>query len=199
MIDGALWAVDGDGSTPISEEEAEGLLPSWVATRGDLNEVESRNIAKGLQRRRPAVGDLLDDAYLRDLHWAIFGDVWVWAGKTRSVGLNFGVPVEQIAERLRVVVDDAKVWLEYGTFDEDGRLARFHHRLVWVHPFPNGNGRWARAATDLLAMALDVAPFTWGAGLDVSTKDLRRRYQQALQRADVDHDDVADLVSFARS
>lgn len=30
---------------------------------------------------------------------------------------------------------------------------RFHHRLVWIRPFPNGNGRDARMPADLLAIA----------------------------------------------
>lgn len=72
---------------------------------------------------------------------------------------------------------------------------RFHHRLVSVHPFPNG--RHGRIAADYLVAALDQGAFTWGAGRAVDTDDLRAAYRQALQRADDGH--IAGLLAFARS
>jgi fido (protein-threonine AMPylation protein) len=39
---------------------------------------------------------------------------------------------------------------------------RFHHRLVLIHPFPNGNGRHARLMADLLVIQLGRERFTWG-------------------------------------
>jgi Fic family protein len=46
----------------------------------------------------------------------------------------------------------------------DGIAARFHHRLVWIHPFPYGNGRHARLLTDLVLAANGAEPFAWGRG-----------------------------------
>jgi fido (protein-threonine AMPylation protein) len=69
----------GDGNTELSEQDREGLLPSYVATRGDLFDAEQRNIAEAMLRRRPTVDELLDDKYLRDLHREMFGRVWAWA------------------------------------------------------------------------------------------------------------------------
>jgi fido (protein-threonine AMPylation protein) len=39
---------------------------------------------------------------------------------------------------------------------------RYHHRLVFIHPFPNGNGRHARLIADVLIEQLGAPPFSWG-------------------------------------
>jgi Fic family protein len=35
---------------------------------------------------------------------------------------------------------------EHKSYSPDELAVRFHHRLVSVHAFPNGNGRWSRLA-----------------------------------------------------
>ncbi len=75
--------------------------------------------------------------------------------------------------------------------------ARFHHRLVATHPFPNGNGRFGRVAADYLVIALGAPSFTWGRGLNLGTDDLRGTYLDALQLAD--RGDVSRLMAFART
>ena len=76
---------------------------------------------------------------------------------------------------------------------------RFHHRLVQIHPFVNGNGRHGRVAADLLVSALGRPTFTWGRNLNISTQELRTRYVASLRQMDVDRENVTSLVSFARS
>ena len=61
------------------------------------------------------------------------------------------------------MVDDARAWVEYATYEPGESAIRFHHRLVAIHPFPNGNGRHGRVAADYLAMALGRPRLTWGA------------------------------------
>lgn len=187
----------GDGHTELSAEDREGLLPTYIATRGDLFEAEQRNIAEVMLRRRPAVEKLLDDKYLRELHRAMFGNVWSWAGKYRTLGTNIGIEPSSIPTAVRNLVEDTKTWIDLETFSLDEVAARFHHRLVAIHPFPNGNGRHGRIATDLLVTAVGAEPFTWGRHLDVATDELRGRYVDALRTAD--SDDISMLLEFVRT
>lgn len=187
----------GDGHTELSEDDREGLLPTYIATRGDLFEAEQRNIAEVMLRRRPTAGKLLDDKYLRELHRAMFGNVWSWAGKYRTLGTNIGIEPSSIPTAVRNLVEDTKTWIDLETFPLDELAARFHHRLVAIHPFPNGNGRHGRIATDFLVAAMGVEPFTWGQHLDVDTDELRDRYVDALRTAD--RNDISKLLEFVRT
>ena len=188
----------GDPHTELSEDDRRGLIPAYIATRGDLFEAEQRNIANALLRRRaPTPEQLLDDRYLRDLHAAMFGEVWDWAGRYRTVETNIGVAPHRIAADLALLVGDARAWIEYRTYEADELAVRFHHRLVATHPFPNGNGRHGRVAADYLVRGLGRDPFSWGARADVDTDELRAAYRHALQRADAGQ--IADLLAFARS
>jgi len=187
----------GEGRTALSEEDRYGLIPTWIATRGDLNDAEQHNITQALLRRPPTTDQLLDDAFLRSLHKRMFGQVWLWAGRYRRRETNIGVAPEQIAQAIRALTEDAKAWVEHAVYAPEEAAARFHHRLVATHPFPNGNGRFGRAAADYLVNALGATSFTWGAGLNLRTDDLRGKYLDALQRAD--RGDISGLMAFART
>ena len=188
----------GDGHTELSEEDRHGLIPSYIATRGDLFDAEQRNISAALLRRRtPTPSQLLDDKYLRDLHRAMFGEVWRWAGSYRTTQTNIGDDPREIAVNVRLLVGDTQAWVEHDTFPRDELAVRFHHRLVAIHPFPNGNGRHGRIAANYLIEGLGGDSFSWGAGLDAPTGKLRAAYLDAVQRAD--RDDISHLLAFARS
>ena len=187
----------GDGHTALSEDDRLGLILTDIASRGDLFDEEQRNIADALLRRVPSVAQLLDDHYLRGLHRAMFGATWKWAGTYRTSETNIGIAFHRIAEAVRTLVEDARAWVEHRTYEADEIAVRLHHRLVQIHPFPNGNGRHSRIAADYLVQALGGRPFSWGANLDVDTDELRRRYREALVRADMG--EIGDPVVFARS
>jgi Fic-DOC domain mobile mystery protein B len=187
------------GSTPLDLDETEDLIPAWVATRGDLNEAEQRNILKATRRlrwRRCSVEHLLHDQAARDLHRDMFGDVWKWAGRYRSTEKNIGVEPMPTSVRVRDLMADAGMWLSTSmSLDEIGY--EFHHKLVHVHPFPNGNGRHARQMTDILMRALGQPPFTWGSvSLDDDGKT-RDVYIAALRAAD--HGDDNNCIVRLRS
>jgi len=184
-----------DGHTELSEEDRLGLIPTYIATRGELFEAEQRNIAQALLRRPPSVAMLLDDTYLRRLHKSMFDQVWEWAGRYRIRETNIGIAFEQISSEIRNLVNDTKTWVEYSTYEHDEIAVRFHHRLVFIHAFPNGNGRHGRIAADFLVASLNGEPFTWGARLDTDTDRLRSAYLHALRRAD--GGDIEDLLAFA--
>ena len=125
----------GDGHTELSEEDRQGLLPSYIATRGDLFDAEQRNISVALLRRRkPTPPEVLDDKYLRDLHRAMFGEVWAWAGQYRQTQTNIGYDPREIAVAVRLLVENARAWVEYDTYAPDELAVRFHHRLVTTVP-----------------------------------------------------------------
>jgi len=188
---------EDDAATPLAEEEKDGLIPSWVTFRHELNEVEQANIVQGAlwasrQRRR----DLLDEAFLCDLHKRMLGDVWTWAGKYRATERNIGVPAWKIRMELKVLLDDTRLWVEHSVFVPDELAVRFHHRLVAIHPFPNGNGRHARLMADLLVIRLGQPRFTWGSASLLKAGEIRSRYVVALRQADAH--DIKDLLAFAR-
>ncbi|MDA0365528.1 MAG: mobile mystery protein B [Chloroflexi bacterium] len=187
----------GDGHTALSDDDRQDLIPTYIATRGELFDAEQRNIATALLRRAPTPMQLLNDAYLRVLHRSMFGDVWTWAGKYRRSDTNIGIEWSQIAVAIRTLTDDARMWVEHATYAPDELSVRFHHRLVSIHPFPNGNGRHGRVAADYLARGLGREPFSWGAGLVVDTDSLRTAYRTALERADGGA--ISQLLSFARN
>jgi Fic-DOC domain mobile mystery protein B len=162
-----------------------------------LNEAEQENILRGqdwaLARRR----DLLSEKYIRDLHKRMLGDVWRWAGKLRTSERNLGIDHWEIPIALRRLLDDTKVWIDLGSYPPDEIAVRFHHRLVQIHPFPNGNGRHARLMADLLVMQLGGERFSWGSAQLQDPGEVRERYIAALR--DADHHDYHCLLAFARS
>ncbi len=187
----------GDGHTLLSEDDRAGLRLGYITTRGDLNTAEEANILRGtVRRRRPTLAALLDDLYLRELHRAMFGEVWAWAGHYRTVDTNIGIPHERIAAALRDLTEDIRAQAAANR-DAVEVVAEFHHRLVAIHPFPNGNGRHGRKSADYLAAALGRPTPSWGARQQLSTDALRADYIGALQAAD--SGDLAPLIAFIDS
>jgi Fic-DOC domain mobile mystery protein B len=192
-----LIDAEDDASTPLTPEERDALIPSYITQRRELNEVEQIGIADAdrwaFSRRR----DVLSEEFLCQLHRRMFEGVWKWAGQFRTTPRNIGVDAWQIAPQLRQLLDDVRYWIEHQTYAPDEIAVRFHHRLVWIHPFPNGNGRLSRLAADLLAVSLGRERFTWGSGNLVAIADLRKRYVDALRAADGQV--IESLIEFARS
>ena len=190
-----------EDATPLEPEEREGLLQSWITHRADLNEAEQENIlagaawARGRRGRKPQ--DILNIVFALTLHKRMFGDVWKWAGTCRTTARNIGVEAYRIQADMAALIGDARYWVENGTYPPDEIAVRVHHRLVAIHPFPNGNGRHARLMADLLIEPLGGEPFSWGGAGLANTGELRTRYVAALRAAD--NHDIGPLLAFARS
>lgn len=195
-----LFQEPEDG-TALEPEEREGLLQSWITYRRDLNEAEEENIVSGAAWARSRRGrnplDLLSADFAVMLHQHMFGEVWDWAGTYRRTGRNIGIDAYHICTEIVTMFDDVRYWVENGTYPPDEIAVRLHHRLVSIHPFPNGNGRHARLIADLLVERLGGKPFSWGGGSLASIGELRSRYIAALRAAD--GHDVGPLLAFARS
>lgn len=188
-----------DGATPLDVDELQGLRLSHITTRAELDRWEQENIALGeawaFSRRRQG---LLTVAFMQSLHRRMFGSVWRWAGGFRRSGKNIGIDWPLIPVELKKLCDDTAAWVEYGTYPPDEIAARFHHRLVAIHPFANGNGRHARTMTDLLLVQQLARPrFTWGSANLTAAGTTRRAYIDALRAAD--RHDFIPLLAFVRS
>jgi Fic-DOC domain mobile mystery protein B len=188
------------GNTPLSWEEQAGLIPN-LATREELNEWERQNILEAygwaLDARNIARQDPLTEPYVRELHRRMFDQTWSWAGRYRSTEKNFGVPCHRIRDSLAALLGDARYWLDHRTFAPDENAIRLHHRLVFIHPFANGNGRHARLLADVVAQRQRRPVFTWGGADIVRAGDFRRSYIEALRAAD--RNEIGPLLAFARS
>ncbi len=187
-----------DDAPPLEPEERKGLLQTWITYRSELNEAEQSNIAAGAAwARRRRRKDILTDTFIKQLHSRMFGDVWAWAGDYRRTERNIGIDPADIAVELRMVLDDARYWVENETYPPDEIAVRLHCRLVAIHPFPNGTGRTTRLMADLLAVQLGRSPLTWGSVSLTDAGETRARYIAALRAAD--NHDIGPLLEFARS
>jgi Fic-DOC domain mobile mystery protein B len=186
-----------DNATPLTPEERRELIPAHIAYRSELNEAEQENIARAQDWALGRKRDPLTEKFIRDLHKRMLGEVWKWAGKFRKSERNLGIPFFEIPMALRQLLDDTKAQIEYKTYPPDEIAVRFHHRLVAIHPFPNGNGRHARLMADLLVMRLGEERFSWGSASLRDAGITRAQYIAALQAAD--GHDIGPLLVFSRA
>jgi Fic-DOC domain mobile mystery protein B len=184
-------------ATPLTPEEMRDLIPAYIAYRSELNEAEQENIERALAWVAGRKRDLLSEKFIRDLHRRMLGDVWNWAGKFRASERNLGIPFYEIPVAVRQLLNDAQAWIEYNAYAPDEIAVRFHHKLVQIHPFANGNGRHARLMADLLIVRLSREQFSWGRESLRDAGAMRKRYIGALQTAD--NHDIRPLLAFARS
>ena len=190
-------AHEPEGATPLDPDEAEGLLPSHITTRDELNEWEQANILRAerwaFERRRQ---DMLTTSFLRRLHKKMFDDTWSWAGRFRTTDKNIGIHWPDIPVAVHNLCEDARYWLDHAVYDVDETATRFHFRLAQIHPFPNGNGRHARLMTDVLLVNHGRARFTWGGGDPHEAGSVRNDYLRALREADAQK--IRPLLEFVR-
>lgn len=188
-----------NGATPLDPNEVSGLIPSHITNREELDRWEQDNINEALgwiEKRKPR--DILHEEFIRQLHRKMFCHVWRWAGKFRQSEKNLGVPFYKISIELKTLCDDVPYWIEHKTFAHDEIAAWFHHRLVCIHPFANGNGRHARLITDiLLENVLNRPSFTWGQAKLAQKGQDRTQYIESLVAAD--RGDCQSLLEFVRS
>lgn len=185
----SLLKDDPEGATPLSPDDLLGLKLPHIQTREQLNEVEAANILQGQNWISDLQSLTLSDIFSRDfvvaLHNNLFGDVWEWAGTFRLRELNIGVDPKNISVDLHNFLEDAKCWVEFKHFSDLELSARIQHRLVQIHPFPNGNGRHSRIFTDIVRMfLLNKKPLKWAnVKLENMSKE-RRNYIDGLRKAD---------------
>ena len=184
------------GATPLDGDEAALLIPKHITKMSELNAFEHANI---LMAEQWAISSrfVLSASYIKKLHKRMFDKTWKWAGQFRKTGKNIGVEAYRIESELQHLVADVLYQIEHKSFGFDEIAARFHHRLVLIHAFPNGNGRHARLMTDLILKKYGQKRFTWGEGAaKKNSQKTRTDYISALRLADA-HDMTA-LLEFVR-
>lgn len=175
-------------------------MPSSPApTDEDINQAELIGIFEATAWSRKARLDPKTVKFWQRLHQQMFGQVWQWAGKWRTHEPNIGVPPHDIQPQLRQLAGDLEFWLSdqcHMTALE--LIARFHHRLVFIHPFTNGNGRWGRLMTDVLAVReLGLSPLAWApAGNDLRDPESKERKHYISVIRAADEGDFACLTAY---
>ncbi len=190
-----------DGQTGLDDDEKEGLRITTITTHGELDEYEQLNIEKAIEWTIPKkfkVDDLLTEDFIKLLHNKMFNDVWKWAGEFRRTEKNIGVDWIQIGINLRMLLDDARIWIANKVYPPEEIAIRFKHRLVSIHCFPNGNGRHSRIMADLIIEKIFNEPiFTWGNSNMAKADETRLQYIKALKEAD--NGNIGPLIKFGRS
>lgn len=190
-----------NGQTPLDEDEKEGLLIPTITTRGELNEFEQLNIDETnhwLLGKKFTSDKALTEKFVKELHKRMFGNVWKWAGEFRTTNKNIGVDKYLIGVELKMLLDNAKYWIENNTFPEDEIAVRFSHQIVKIHCFANGNGRHSRMIGDILIeKCFGKEPFSWGGKSLTDISETRTEYISALKEADENH--YQKLIEFARN
>lgn len=186
-----------DGATPL--DDISGLLRNDITTRAQLDEAEGLNIVNAVDWvERGRLDDVFTVRFYRELHTRMYDQVWAWAGALRSetgATPNIGVPPAAVpAELGRVAMEFSRDWQAHNEalllF-----IARYHHALVWVHPFNNGNGRWGRLACDAVVERLAAEPrLVWATDTLNVESDERSAYIEALREADAGN--VRALVDY---
>lgn len=190
-----------DGQTPLDEDEKEGLLIPTIATRGELDEFEQNNIEQAILwtlSRSFKAENVFTEAFIRNVHVRMYGNIWAWAGEFRKSNKNIGVDKWQISTELKTLLDDVKFWHDNSTWPPDELAIRFKHRLVSIHCFPNGNGRHSRLMADIVIGKIFRQPvYTWGAASLVRQSNQRTAYLTAVKAADKGN--MLPLIDFART
>ncbi len=188
-----IFEID-DNSTPLTEEEKQQLKAKWITTRAELNDLETKCIAQAEIWLLKNKKDILNEKFIKTLHKKMFGDIWKWAGTFRTSERNIGVAPYEIQPKLRILLNDTKFWIENKTYSEKEIALRFHHKLVLIHPFPNGNGRISRLMANLLMRNLKGKTLYWGSNNLTEISEIRKQYIEALKYAD--KSDYSKLLNF---
>lgn len=183
-----------DNSTPLTEEEKQQLKAKWITTRAELNDMETKCIAQAEIWLLTNKKDILNENFIKTLHKKMFGDIWKWAGVFRTSERNIGVVPYEIQPKLRNLLNDVKYWIENNIYPQKEIAVRFHHKLVQIHPFPNGNGRISRLMADLLMRNFGNKKLNWGSNNLTKISAIRKQYIEALKYAD--KSDYSKLLNF---
>jgi Fic-DOC domain mobile mystery protein B len=174
------------GATPL--DDISGLKLNHITTLKELYEAEFQNITQntGVLLLKPLnLEKLISNQFLFNLHKKMFGDVWEWAGKKRKSNKSVGVDKTLIELEFKKLLDNFFFWKNNNSMDDTEISARLHHKLVQIHPFENGNGRWARLVTNLYLIKSDKSYIKWPEEELFINGTFRDKYINALKSADL--------------
>jgi fido (protein-threonine AMPylation protein) len=128
------------------------LLLVQKKIKGELYEYELENMAEGIEKLNNTKKNHLDYLTWFAAHKMLLDNVWTFAGTKRGNELqntDFNMPYD-IDPSILSLEQNLKFWLENETFTKKEIITRFHEGILTIHPFKDGNGRWARILTSFI-------------------------------------------------
>jgi Fic-DOC domain mobile mystery protein B len=187
-----------EGATPYNYDDVANLIPKHITLQRELDEWEQRNISLAeAWAFKAKKNNILQLSFTKQLHKKMFDRTWKWAGNLRTYQTNIGCRPEEIINKLLHLLSDISYYIENDIYSLLEISVRLHHGLVFIHPFPNGNGRHARLLTDLFLVNNGHKRLSWGSENLVNSGSMRSKYIKALKAAD-QHDFEA-LIKFVVS
>jgi Fic-DOC domain mobile mystery protein B len=188
------------GATPGGD--VSGLILGHLSTPAARNATEAEAISRAYDkhvfraRRKKQGTEWLTDDYIRRVHADMFGTIWEWGGQYRQTRLNIGVEPHLIREQIKLLMGDFYSWNETkSTIPVVEIAARLQHRLTYIHPFINGNGRHARLLTDIFLYSRHHPIPQWPQIQLISQgNQVREHYIRAMKHAD--DGDFTELIQF---
>ena len=173
------------GETPIAPSR---LKDRTIKTPSELNKAEARNILRphikylaGVPTKRIAP---FDYSWVLRLHEEMYCEVWLFAGQTRQINLNIGVDWQFVSDQVLELTRDLPCWVQ-GSMPILEQAMMLHYRAVWIHPFENGNGRWARLLANIWLKLHKMPVVIWPEeDIKEQTSSIRDEYIRALYEAD---------------
>lgn len=183
------------GATPIDPSD----LKVTATNRAQLDALEFDNIHKAeikyFRTRKFKDAGWFKPSMLKKIHADMFGDIWDWGGKYRKTPiLPIGVEPYQIPIMIYELSEDVVFWMENSTDITILEMAaRIHHRLTFIHPFPNGNGRFSRFVSNLFLFSYRQTLPIWPQEMHRAGPN-RSHYLEALR--DADKGNIQSLMNF---
>ena len=155
-------------------------------TDGDKLQIAEREIAavRILEAERSPIRGKLDFKHLCDIHRYIFGDIFTWAGKLRTVNIAKGNPFcnvdvlniygTELFEKLKA----ERYLLDAPQKRIPERFAHYLSEINVMHPFREGNGRAQRMFIEYLALVagyrIDFSTVSAGEMIEASVRAFDR-------------------------
>lgn len=195
----------GDSTMPegaTAGDDLSGLLLLNLTTKGDLDAAELQAVSRAYDkyifraRRKKPGTSWLTEAFIRETHRTLLGDIWEWAGKYRTSTTNIGIHWPLVPEQVKCLCEDFSFWdSRESSMPVLEVAARLQNRLTRIHPFKNGNGRHARLMSDIFFYSRRHPLPRWPQLQLMSQGEaLRQRYIASMRKAD--EEDYGELMKF---
>jgi Fic-DOC domain mobile mystery protein B len=175
-------------STKVPLEMKQKLLID-VKTLGEVYSAEMIGITKAVKELGGKPLEL-NTSELFEFHKKALSEIWQWAGKARLYQTNIGVESSQINIKLKDLFDDVHFWITNKTYPVREIGIRMHHRIIFIHPFVDVNGRIGRLYTDIFLKQNGEESLS--AKLNQG-EDVRKKYIEVMNRT-YETKDFSELI-----
>ncbi len=186
-----------EGETPIDPSD---FKDKSIRTRADAIKAEAKSIrrahVKYLATKPTRKLAPFDISWACKLHREMFGAVWVFAGQLRREDFSMGVTWTQVDSQLLDLMKTVHYRRDKTEMPLLEQAVRLHFEAVAIHPFKNGNGRWARMLTNIFLLQEGSKIVRWPEETIGTASLIRSRYLEALHAADAGN--VKPLIELHR-